>query len=227
MGVLFTDRLGGRSAAPFASLNLALHVGDDPVVVAENRWRVAVTAGLDPDRVVFMDQVHGSEVAVVRAAGVVTGVDALVTDQPGLALAVLAADCVPVVLADGRAGLVGVAHSGRTGTALAVVAATVGVLRDLGATGLAAELGPAVCGACYEVPTALQQQVAAVVPAAVSTTREGTSGLDLRAGIRAQLEDLGVPEVTVSARCTLEDPELFSHRRDGTTGRQAGYVWLT
>jgi hypothetical protein len=83
-----------------------------------------------------------------------------------------------------------------------------------------------VCGACYEVPEQMQADVAAVTPAAAVRTRGGTPGLDLRAGIEEILRKAGIPEVVQDARCTVEDPTLFSHRRDGVTGRQAGIVWL-
>jgi copper oxidase (laccase) domain-containing protein len=87
-------------------------------------------------------------------------------------------------------------------------------------------LGPAVCGACYEVPAAMQRDVARVAPAAAVATRTGTPGLDLRAGLAETLQKAGVSEVVHDPRCTVEDPNLFSHRRDGVTGRQAGLVWL-
>jgi purine-nucleoside/S-methyl-5'-thioadenosine phosphorylase / adenosine deaminase len=91
---------------------------------------------------------------------------------------------------------------------------------------VSALLGPAVCGACYEVPQAMQSEVARVAPAAAVHTRRGTPGLDLRAGLTEMLAGAGVAEVVQDPRCTVEDPRLFSHRRDGVTGRQAGLVWL-
>jgi copper oxidase (laccase) domain-containing protein len=94
------------------------------------------------------------------------------------------------------------------------------------ARNVTALLGPAVCGECYEVPEAMQADVARVAPAAAVRTRRGTPGLDLRAGLDERLRAAGIPEVVHDPRCTMEDPTLFSHRRDGTTGRQAGLVWL-
>jgi copper oxidase (laccase) domain-containing protein len=91
---------------------------------------------------------------------------------------------------------------------------------------MVAVIGPAVCGACYEVPEALRDEVAAVAPAAYATTRDGTPGLDIRRGITAQLSATGVRDVRVDSRCTMETPELFSFRRDGRTGRFAGFIWL-
>jgi copper oxidase (laccase) domain-containing protein len=91
---------------------------------------------------------------------------------------------------------------------------------------VSALLGPAVCGADYEVPEEMQAEVARVAPSAAVRTRAGTAGLDLRAGVEEILRRAGIPEVVHDPRCTVEDTALFSHRRDGITGRQAGLVWL-
>jgi copper oxidase (laccase) domain-containing protein len=109
-----------------------------------------------------------------------------------------------------------------------VVPAALAAMTGLGArTGnVTALLGPAVCGACYEVPAAMQADVARVAPAAAVRTRRGTPGLDLRAGLDERLRAAGVAEVVHDPRCTVEDPRLFSHRRDGVTGRQSGLVWI-
>jgi YfiH family protein len=221
---LVTDRAGGVSPAPFDTFNLGDHVGDDTAAVAENRRRLQRAVGA-PVR--YMTQVHGADVATVRAAhGPPPEADALVTDLAGVALAVLVADCVPVLLTSPRA--VGVAHAGRRGTASAVVPAAVAAMCALGAdpADIEARLGPAVCGACYEVPAPMQAEMVAAVPAARATTRAGTPGLDLRAGIAAQLAAAGVARVAVSGRCTAEDAACYSYRRDGETGRFAGVVWL-
>jgi YfiH family protein len=158
----------------------------------------------------------------------VPGVDAILTMEPGLALAVLVADCAPVLLADPVARIVGAAHSGRPGTAAGVVSALVERMVERGArpARMVATIGPAVCGACYEVPEALRDEVAAVAPDAYATTRQGTPGLDIRRGITAQLATMGVADIRLDARCTMETPDLFSFRRDGRTGRFAGFIWL-
>jgi polyphenol oxidase len=178
-----------------------------------------------------MSQVHGTAVAVVD--GPATGgppreADALVTAAPGLALAVLVADCAPVLMADTTAGVVGVAHAGRRGMAGGIVAATLDAMRGLGAqpATTAALVGPAICGRCYEVPAELQDEVAAIEPAARSTTRSGTAALDIRAGVVAQLESAGVTAIEVDPVCTAESDRLYSHRRDGVTGRFAGLAVL-
>ncbi|MGZ8749312.1 MAG: peptidoglycan editing factor PgeF [Pseudonocardia sp.] len=226
-----TTRAGGRSAGPFARFNLSAGVGDDPVAVAANRRRLATELGLRG--VVFLDQVHGTQVAVVdtvpRPGGPDRpGSDAAVTALPDVGLAVLTADCVPVLLADPRAGVVGVAHAGRVGAAAGVLRRTLEAMTSLGARvgNCEALLGPAVCGACYEVPAPMRDEVEAALPGSATRTRRGTPGLDLRAGLRAQLAALGVVRVGLDPRCTVEDPDLYSYRRDRRTGRLAAVTWL-
>ncbi len=177
-----------------------------------------------------MRQVHGSQVSYVGAgsAGPAGPADAIYTDVPGLALCVLAADCVPVLLADPVAGLVGAAHAGREGLVAGVVPALLAAMTAAGASParMRAVTGPAICGGCYEVPDDMQARVAAVVPAAACHTTAGTAGLDIAAGVRSQLAVAGVGGAVADGRCTRESPELFSHRRSGTTGRLAAVIWL-
>ncbi len=222
----FTDRSGGVSAAPYDALNLGGHVGDAPVAVAANRSRVAAAVGVPVDHVLYLNQVHGAEVAVADAPwrGPPPAADAMVTTRADLALAVLVADCVPVLLADPGAGVLGVAHAGRPGLAAGVVPAVVAAMRAAGAREVAAVVGPSVCGRCYEVPATMREEVSDLVPESWSVTTWGTPALDLPRGVLAQLRAAGVDAVDV-ASCTREDPELFSYRRDGVTGRQAGLVW--
>lgn len=232
-----TTRAGGRSTGPFARFNLSTGVGDDPVAVAANRRRLASELGLRG--VVFLGQVHGTGVAVVDAVPRSgepdrPGADAAVTALPGVGLAVLTADCVPVLLADPQAQVVGVAHAGRVGAAAGVLPRTLEAMTALGARAGDCEvlLGPAVCGACYEVPAAMRDEVEVALPGSATRTRRGTAGLDLRAGLRAQLAALGVGKVGTDPRCTVEDPDLYSHRRatrpggSGRTGRLAAVTWL-
>lgn len=225
-----TDRRGGRSRPPYDSFNLGDHVGDDPADVTANRDRVATELGVPRDRLVWMRQVHGTGVAVVDRPqpGPVADTDALVTATRGLVLCVLVADCVPVLMADPVAGVVAAVHAGREGLRQGIVHGALAAMAGLGArpADTTALLGPAVCGACYEVPREMQADVARVSPASAVRTRRGTPGLDLRAGLTDVLRATGVAEVVQDPRCTVEDRFLFSHRRDGVTGRQAGLVWL-
>jgi len=225
---LFTDRRLG---------NLATHVGDDAAGVGQHRAALAAALQLEPAAIAWMDQVHGRDVAVVDgpASGPAPRVDALVTATPGTALAVLVADCRPVLLADDRAGVVAAVHAGRAGVQLDVVGAAVRQMRRLGAGEVRAHVGPGVCAACYPVPAAMRDEVAATVPASWASARDGSPALDLLAGVRSQLASAGVEYVEAETTCTAEDSSLFSHRRDGgqnggpagrLAGRFAGVVVL-
>lgn len=227
----FTDRWGGVSTAPWGQLNLGGAVGDAPAAVRANRKLAAGALGLDAADVVWMKQVHGREVAVVtgrQAEGHAPEADAVVTARSGLALAVLTADCVPLLLADPVAGVAAAVHAGRPGMAAGVVPAAVAAMAELGAvpSRTVAVSGPAVCGRCYEVPEGMRAEVAAAEPAAWAVTRQGTPAVDVAAGVHAQLERLGVTEREISHICTLESPDHYSYRRDRQTGRLAGYVWF-
>ncbi len=223
----FTDRLGGVSAAPFDSLNLALTGADDPAAITENQ-RLVLADFAPGDSLVGMHQVHGADVTVLRDQrhDDLPRCDGLVTTRPGRVLMTRAADCVPVLLADPDAGVVAAVHSGRPGLAAGVVPAAVATMREQGARTITAWVGPHVCGRCYEVPAEMQAEVGALEPDAVSTTSWGTPALDIGAGVRAQLARDGVTVVDVS-RCTRESPDLYSHRRDGaSSGRLAGLIRL-
>ncbi|MGN6794853.1 MAG: peptidoglycan editing factor PgeF [Streptosporangiaceae bacterium] len=236
--VAFTGRAGGVSAAPFAALNLSDGVGDDPVAVASNRDLILRAVGPAVAGLAWMRQVHGTAVARITehpritqpaAAGLSPPADAQYTDVPGVALGVLGADCAPVLVADPEARVVGAAHAGRPGMAAAVVSALIAAMTGAGAEvrSMHAIIGPAICGQCYEVPGGMRAEIEAAVPGSQCTTRDGTPGVDLRAGLRGQLARLGVAAIEDDARCTAESADLYSYRRDGTTGRFAGLIWLT
>ncbi|KUI23316.1 laccase [Mycobacterium sp. GA-1285] len=225
-----TTRAGGVSAPPFDTFNLGDHVGDDPQAVAANRKRLSGATGLGDDGIVWMNQVHGNRVVVVDEATErpVDKTDALVTATPRLALAVVTADCVPVLLGDARAGVVAAVHAGRVGTQNGVVARTVEAMLSLGAHAgdLSAFLGPAISGRNYEVPEVMAAEVETALPGSRTTSAKNTPALDLRAGIHRQLTTFGVTAIDVDPRCTFEDRNLFSHRRDAPTGRLASLVWM-
>jgi YfiH family protein len=242
VGVVFTDREGGSPRSRLGPLNLGRTDVDDLDALRANLAAVRAALGVGP--VVTVHQVHGTDVLDVDTAlladwtrdswlgNSVPGgpalrhADALVTAERGVALAVRVADCVPVLLADPRAGVVGAAHAGRVGLGAGVLATTVARLRVLGATDLVAWIGPHICGACYEVPAAMRAEFSAAHPAAASTTSWGTPSLDLGAAAEAQLAALGCTIVRVDP-CTRETPSLHSHRRDGrAAGRQAALIWL-
>ncbi|WP_285250943.1 polyphenol oxidase family protein [Pseudarthrobacter sp. fls2-241-R2A-168] len=204
--------------------NLALHVGDDAGAVSRRRRDLERAIGVAPQGLRFMNQVHGNTVTVMDQDTAAPEADAMVSR--GVPLAVMVADCIPVLLAgespDGP--VLAAVHAGRPGIANGVIPAAVDRMKSLGAVGIRAWLGPSICGNCYEVPAGLQDEVSAVVPAARTTTSWGTPGLDLPAGARSQLDQAGV-SVEYSGPCTLETPSLFSYRRNSNTGRFAGLIW--
>ncbi|MGV0397980.1 peptidoglycan editing factor PgeF [Corynebacterium suicordis] len=229
---VFTNRHGGVSAEPFATFNLGDHVGDDPVAVARNRERLAETLQLDPQKLMFMEQIHSPNVTEVTAdmigQGPIEATDALLTTVPGIALVVLTADCVPVLLSDEQAGVIAAVHAGRMGARNGVIARTIARMEELGAipAQIHALMGAAASGANYEVPDSMAADVESKLPGSRTTTAQGTSGLDIRAGLTRQLLSLGVRNIDADPRCTVEDQNFFSYRREGTTGRQAGVIWM-
>jgi polyphenol oxidase len=225
-----TTRHGGVSVPPYASFNLGEHVGDRPEAVAANRERLATGIGLPAQRLVWMEQVHGRTVTVIDGPQLqpVPASDALVTAAPRLAVVVLVADCVPVLLADPVGKIVAAVHAGRVGARAGVLPAALEAMCRLGARIEETEalLGPSACGQCYEVPDQMQADVQSRLPGSACRTRRGTAGLDLRAGLERQLAAAGVARVGVDPRCTIEDPALYSYRRDGVTGRLAALIWI-
>jgi YfiH family protein len=218
------------SKAPFDSFNLGDHVGDEPAAVAANRKRLASAVGLPPGRLVWMNQVHSDRVVTVvdPQAQSIPDTDGLVTATPKLALAVVTADCVPILLADARAGVVGAVHAGRVGAAAGIALRAVDAMVSAGAKveDISVLLGPAVSGANYEVPEEMAADVELKLPGSRTRTSRGTPGLDLRAGLARQLGEAGIKAIDVDPRCTVADRALFSHRRQAPTGRLASLVWL-
>lgn len=190
--------------------NLSLVVGNDPAAALANRERLAQWVGAP---VSYARQVHGSGVHTCVRGGEPPGeADALVTADPRIAVAVLVADCVPVLVAEGS--VVAAVHAGRAGVIAGVVAAAVAAMVRLGAVPSRARavVGPAICGSCYELPADLQAEVEAVVPGAASRTSWGTPAVDLAAAVRSQLAGCGIEQVSSVGSCTMEDPRWFSHR---------------
>ncbi|PYH00866.1 copper oxidase [Arthrobacter stackebrandtii] len=219
----FTDTTAG---------NLAFHVGDDPARVAEHRAAVAAVAAAAGGSIAWMNQVHGAHTAVVAGGeqgSAAPTADAMVLDPanvsgPAAGLAVMVADCVPVVLVGTGSGgepLLGVAHAGRPGVEAGVIDSVVSQLQHAGAAGIEAWLGPSICGSCYEVPEDMRASVAARVPQAHATTSWGTPALDLPAAVLAQLRAHGVT-AHASGICTLEDSRYYSHRRSQRDGEPEG-----
>jgi YfiH family protein len=216
----FTKRTGGHSHGAFASLNLAMHVGDSEPIVAQNR----LIADNYFTPVQYMNQVHGNRIAIIEEQSFeAPTADALVTGIPGITLAVMVADCIPLLLASKE--VVAAVHVGRKGLMNSITPATIELMREMGATTIQAIMGPSICGKCYEVSADIYQEVIAVHPMAKSSTPQGTLSLDLPAALRNVLQEESI-SIVDEFSCTVEDTELFSYRRDGVTGRQAGLVSL-
>ena len=204
-----------------------MHVDDAHAKVVRNRSLLAEQLGVDG--LAFGKQVHGAGVRVVTGLSNKTtrgldDTDGLVTTVPGLALVMMAADCLPVLLASD--GVVGAAHVGRLGLMRGVLTEVARVMRAQGARTIVATLGPAICGGCYEVPGSMAGEVEKAAPGSRCTTRSGTTGVDLLAGATAQLARDGIAATAIGG-CTLEQPDqFFSYRREHVTGRHAGVVWL-
>lgn len=240
-----TDRRGGSSQDGWAELNLGAHVGDRPEAVETNRHRLAHELGLRIGDLRFMDQQHGCQVALTpgtqggSARRATTGTpgtgaleppvapaaDGIISGLAGEALVVLVADCVPVLLVDRTEGLAAAVHAGRPGMVSGIAPATVARLRELGASRIEAVVGPSICPRCYEVPEAMRAEAAAVEPVCASVTRQGTPSVDVAAGVVEQLVREGVAPTWLPG-CTREREDLYSYRRDGSTGRFAGVVRL-
>ncbi|MEZ2120942.1 MULTISPECIES: peptidoglycan editing factor PgeF [unclassified Corynebacterium] len=227
---VFTTRSGGLSEPPFDSFNLADYVGDNPSAVGANRERLARVMGLSSDQIVWMEQLHTPTVTVVEGpcSEPVPATDALVTTVRGLALAVLTADCVPLLISDHEAGVIAAVHAGRIGARNGIVERTVSCMVDLGADPVRMHvwMGAAASGVNYELPEPVLTDLEARLPGVRTRTLLGTWGADLRIGISRRLEELGVTHIDADLRCTIADPEFFSYRRDGKTGRQAGLIWM-
>ena len=194
-------------------------MGDSAETVARNRELLSKITG----PIQFMNQVHGDEVVEVKSIGDDPTCDALITRAPGIALAVMVADCIPLLLSSST--VVAAVHVGRRGLMNAVAVKAVDAMRKLGADQIHAQLGPSICGRCYEVPQELADEVVAKHPAASSLTNNLTPALDLPRALIADLVAIGVT-YEASTICTLENDEYFSYRRHNITGRNAGVVWL-
>ncbi|GGE61754.1 polyphenol oxidase family protein [Nesterenkonia cremea] len=236
------DAAGGVRVA-FTSVragNLGTHVGD-PARALENRRSLEEHLGLEVGSVHYLQQIHSSRVLDASSAQLpgpeqpAPEADAWISPRGVQPLAVMGADCPPILLAGATSSgvVTGAAHTGRPGLLGGVLENTVSAMRsrarELSEPGaITAWIGPGACGQCYEIPEEMVDQIAAERPAIRSRTRWGTAALDLKAEAAQVLSEAGI-EVVDTAGCTMEDESLFSHRRSSqqgaAPGRIAGIIW--
>lgn len=226
---VFTSRSGGVSRGVFESLNLAAHVGDDPRAVAANRDRLALTVGVAPATLAVIKAEHGNKVHEVTAESVtsIPVADALVTVSEDVTLVALAADCAPVVLADTKNRVAGVVHCGWRGVVAGVIPATIDKMLELGASApsVSAVVGPTICNQCYVVDADCADQLMATAPGSTVADGNGQWHVDVAGAMVAQLALRGVVAERIR-ECTFTNSDLFSYRRDRTTGRQGAAIVL-
>ncbi len=225
-----TLRTGGSSAAPYASLNLGDHVGDEAAVVARNRTQLRATLDL-PSEPLWLQQVHRTSVRDADAANADAAAgpaDAAVTRASGRVLAILVADCMPVLFASADGAVLGAAHAGWRGLSAGVIEATVGAMR-VDPAGIHAWLGPAISAPNFEVGADVRDAFIAQDEHAVNAFAANDRGrwqCDLELLARARLAALGVTRVAAARVCTFADTaRCYSYRRDGRTGRMAALIW--
>ncbi len=229
----FPTRKGGVSAAPYDSLNSSSSVGDDEAAVGENLSRLAHAAGVSPDRLRFVKQVHGARVVEASLATSETEADALWTEQLGVAVGVRTADCLPVLIEDPR-GRVAAVHAGWRGVLAEIVARTIEQLVERGARidELKVAIGPCIQRCCFEVDGDLPARFGAAFGSGVVVSQAAGARphLDLPFAVKQTLARLGVPEGHMVAlpQCTRCDERFFSHRREnGITGRHLSFISCT
>lgn len=208
------------SSKPYDSLNLAYHVGDDAHAVSVNRHRLSQHFGIP---IQYMNQVHGETVQLIHTTVNDPTADALITTEPALGLAVMVADCIPLLLWDEAMSVVAAVHVGRRGAINGIVAKVVSQMRTLSTAPLFAEIGPHICAECYIVGEDIASEFGDHFPNAVLRKIELT--LNLSGALRSALAELKVAVTDVHS-CTVENPQLYSYRRDGVTGRFVGVIAL-
>lgn len=220
-----TTRQGGVSRAPYASLNLGDHVGDDPQAVAANRQSVSSLLPAEP---VWLQQVHGT-VAIELPAMAGSIADAAWTRQPGQVCVVMTADCLPILLCNQAGTAVAAIHAGWRGLCDGVIESTVRAMSE-SPRNLMAWLGPAITQAAFEVGPEVREAFVrqdAGAAAAFVPGRGDRWQADLYLLARRRLADLGVTGIFGASNCTYRQDELFfSYRRDGQTGRMASLIWI-
>ncbi len=223
-----TTRLGGVSRAPYNSLNLGDHVGDEPQSVAQNRKHLRRLAGL-PSEPVWLQQVHGTRIAGMSDDAVDCRADGMISDRPGEVCVVMTADCLPVLLCNRQGDRVGAVHAGWRGLADGVIEAAIARFEQPGSE-LLAWMGPAIGPDAFEVGNEVRDRFLAHDPSCETAFRENRPGhwlADIYLLARLRLKQLGIGFIGGGGYCTVSDRErFFSYRRDGVTGRMASLIWI-
>ena len=233
---MITNRHGGFSQPPFDSLNLGLHVGDDPTTVQKNREALKVVL---PNEPIWLNQVHGTQVIDADCRNDwsdVPSADASVTSTPGKVLAIMTADCLPVLLASSDGKVVGAAHAGWRGLAAGVIEQTVALMRSKQTqqaqtqSDIIAYLGPAIGPHAFEVGSEVRDIFIAQNPASATCFEQlkenGKYLADIYGLATLRLNALGVEQIEGGDECTLQNPDYFSYRRDQQTGRMGSFIWI-
>ncbi len=224
-----TSRIGGVSKAPYDSLNLALHVNDDPLKVLENRVITSKKYGFDIQNLIYMEQTHGDNITIIRDSAInkIEDCDALITNVKNIPLMVMVADCLPILFYDKTQKVIAVAHAGRGGTIKEISKKTVlKMIEEFGsrASDILVYIGASIGKCCYEVGYEIVQNISREY----IEKRDEKYYLDLQSMNTNQLLSVGIKKkhIEISQVCTCCDKEYFSYRRDGVTGRFAGILKL-
>ena len=233
---MITNRHGGFSQPPFDSLNLGSHVGDDPTTVKKNREALKIVL---PNEPIWLNQVHGTQVIDADCRNDwsdVPSADASVTSTPGKVLAIMTADCLPVLLASSDGKVVGAAHAGWRGLAAGVIEQTVALMRSKQTqqaqtqSDIIAYLGPAIGPHAFEVGSEVRDIFIAQNPASATCFEQlkenGKYLADIYGLATLRLNALGVEQIEGGDECTLQNPDYFSYRRDQQTGRMGSFIWI-
>jgi polyphenol oxidase len=223
---LITTRNGGRSTGPYASMNLGLHVGDDPDIVETNRRLLKMFLPVEPK---WLNQVHGTRAVNAESIADPVEADASVATSPGCVSVVMVADCLPILITDRIGSIVAVAHAGWRGLAAGIIENTIRAI-EARPENLLAYLGPAIGPSAFEVGDEVRDAFIAIDRTAQAAFRPHGSGkwlADLFLLARQRLAKVGLVNVYGGGQCTYSDPaRFFSHRRDRVSGRMAALIWI-
>lgn len=230
-----TDKQDGFSKPPYNSLNLGLHVNDQPDSVTKNREKAVKHLGYSLNDLVVMDLVHGSNVKIIEnkdkgrgsntTETAIPQTDAIVTNEKGVILSVFVADCVPAVIYDPKNHVLATIHGGWKPLAKNITGKTIEKMVNIynsDSEKLVAGIGPAICGKCYDIYENVTNEIREAFPNFandVLTENKGKTYLDIQKLMQLQLEDKGVKNIETAEICTFENKDFYSYRRDQVTGR--------